>query len=157
MPYRICKMFEVESGHMLSKHRGLCRHPHGHTRRIEVVIAADSLDPGDMVCDFKTLKLALADYLGRLDHSLAINSSDPLLRVLRGTPAGERLVVFEDRDPTTEVMAERIFRFLEAEMGAGAAYRDAEGLEYRFPPGLRLERVRVWETSTSWAEFGFGA
>ena len=31
MPYRICKTFEVESGHMLSKHPDLCKFPQSYT------------------------------------------------------------------------------------------------------------------------------
>ena len=58
MPFRICKTFEIESGHMLSKHGGKCRFPHGHSRRIEVVLVADQLNAADMVCDFKALKMA---------------------------------------------------------------------------------------------------
>ncbi len=65
MSYRICKTFEVESGHLLSKHPGKCRFPHGHSRRIEVVLAADTLDERDMVCDFKALKQLAADFVER--------------------------------------------------------------------------------------------
>jgi 6-pyruvoyltetrahydropterin/6-carboxytetrahydropterin synthase len=152
MLYRVCKSFEIESGHLLSKHPGLCRYPHGHSRRIEVVLAAETLDAHDMVCDFKALKLALKGFLDRLDHALAINSEDPLLEHLG--PARERTVVFEKTDPTTEVLARHIFDFLDAELGAGREYRDDRGHAYRFPPGVRLERVRVGETSSTWAEYG---
>ena len=44
MRYRICKSFEIESGHMLSKHPGRCRFPHGHSRRVDVVLSAEDLD-----------------------------------------------------------------------------------------------------------------
>ena len=40
MPFRIGKSFVIESGHLLSKHPGKCRFPHGHSRRVEVVLAA---------------------------------------------------------------------------------------------------------------------
>jgi hypothetical protein len=48
---------------MLSKHSGNCRFPHGHSRRIEIVVVSDALDVMDMVCDFKALKAALAPFL----------------------------------------------------------------------------------------------
>ncbi|MBY0313510.1 MAG: 6-carboxytetrahydropterin synthase [Phycisphaerales bacterium] len=149
--YRICKSFTVESGHMLLKHPGLCRFPHGHSRRIEVVLASPTLDQQDMVCDFKAIKLALGDFLGRFDHSMAMNSADPMVKNLESMKS--RLVLFEDTDPTTEVLAEHIFRFLDAELRAGKTYSDAQGVSYRFPPGLKLERVRVSETESTWAEF----
>ena len=83
MTYRVCKSFHVESGHMLSKHPGLCRFPHGHSRRVDVVLAASALDRNEMVCDFKTLKLAVSAFIGRFDHAMAVNSNDPLLPQLK--------------------------------------------------------------------------
>ncbi|MBX3402691.1 MAG: 6-carboxytetrahydropterin synthase [Phycisphaeraceae bacterium] len=154
MPYRICKSFEIESGHMLSKHPGLCRFPHGHSRRVDVVLVADALDGQDMVCDFKTLKLALGPFLARFDHAMLINSADAMAAAL--APLKERVVALEGVDPTTEVLAEKIYRFLESELRAGRVYRDEQGLEYRFPQGARVERVRVTETSSSWAEYEGG-
>ena len=156
MPYRICKSFQIESGHMLAKHPGLCRFPHGHSRTVEVVIASENLNGQDMVCDFKTVKLALKDFLARFDHAIAMNSDDPSLAAMRSSPVGERVIVFEKIDPTTEVLAERIFRFLEGELCAGRTYTDPEGGRFAFVPGLRVERVRVSETSSTWAEFSAG-
>lgn len=151
MTYRICKSFTVESGHMLMKHPGLCRFPHGHSRTIEIVLAAERLDDRDMVCDFKTVKLACKAFIDRFDHSMALNAADPMAERLG--PMGERLVLFEGVDPTTEVFAEHIFRFLKGELGAGKTYADERGVAYRFPPGLRLQRVRVSETASTWAEY----
>lgn len=135
---------------MLMKHPGLCRYPHGHTRRVEVVLAAERLDERDMVCDFKALKLAVKDHLDRLDHSMAMNKADPMMALMG--PMRERVVTF-DADPTTEVIAKSIFEFLEKELRAGKRYRDDRGDEYGFPAGVTLERVRVSETSSTWAEY----
>lgn len=152
MRYRICKTFEIESGHMLFKHPSLCRFPHGHSRRIEVVISAERLDAMDMVCDFKTVKLALTDYLKQFDHAMVVNSDDPIVKRLE--EVRERVITLEQTDPTTEVLAKLFYERLAGELGAGREYRDEHGNAYRFPQGLTLERVRVWETSTSWAEYG---
>lgn len=152
MRYRVCKSFEVESGHMLSKHPSRCRFPHGHSRRIDLVISSDRLNGHDMVCDFKALKLAVSDFLDSFDHAMAVNSQDEMLPHLRA--ADERVVVFEDEDPTTEVIARRIYEFLEGEIARGGRYADTEGNTYGLDPGLTLERVRVGETSSSWAEYG---
>ena len=153
MMYRVCKAFEIESGHMLSKHPGRCRFPHGHSRRVEVVVASETLDASDMVCDFKALKLALHEILDRFDHAMAINSADPDRATLAGR-LGERLVVFENTDPTTEVMARHLFDHLQAVISSGRTFADASGEAYTLPAALRVERVRVGETSTSWAEYG---
>jgi 6-pyruvoyltetrahydropterin/6-carboxytetrahydropterin synthase len=152
MPYRICKAFEVESGHMLSKHPGRCRYPHGHSRRIEIIVAADTLDQNDMVCDFKALKLALNDFIDRLDHALAINSKDELAKTLSATE-GARVVIFENTDPTTEVLAKSIYDYLEAQIASEDQFTDPDGTHYSLRHDLRVERVRVGETSSSWAEY----
>jgi 6-pyruvoyltetrahydropterin/6-carboxytetrahydropterin synthase len=156
MRYRVCKAFEVESGHMLLKHPSRCRYPHGHSRRVEIVVAADDLDEHDMVCDFKALKLAVADFLDAFDHALAVNSDDPEVARLREGRSGGRLVIFEGEDPTTEVMARRIFEHVAGLASQGGSFADAEGNTYRLRDGLTVERVRVTETSSSWAEFGIG-
>ena len=152
MIYRVCKSFEVESGHMLSKHPSRCRYPHGHSRRVEIVVAADRLDEHDMVCDFKAIKLAVSEYLDRFDHAMAINSADPKREELEAL--SERVVAFEDIDPTTEAMAKAIYDHLDQQIRAGVVLGDDDGAQYRLPSHLILERVRVTETSSSWAEYG---
>ncbi len=153
MPYRVCKSFEIESGHMLFKHPGLCRFPHGHTRRVDVVLAAERLDAQDMICDFKAIKLALDEFIRRFDHAMAMNSKDPVLATM--DPAmRERVVTFDNADPTTEVLAKHFYDHIAAEIRAGREYMDDQGHKYRFAPGLKVERVRVSETSSTWAEYG---
>ena len=109
MPFRIAKRFTVESGHLLTKHPGACRFPHGHSRTIEIVVTSDTLDARDMVCDFKALKSAAADAVQQFDHAFALNTADPRFAELRAA-YGERLLAFHDSDPTTEVLAREIFR-----------------------------------------------
>ena len=147
MPYRIAKSFTIESGHLLTKHPGACRFPHGHSRTIEIIVTADTLDAHDMVCDFKALKTAVAEIIGRYDHAFALNTADPQFRELRSA-YGERVLAFSNTDPTTEVLAREIFWEVRAQMTAAAA--DAE---FPIPDSVKLERVRVTETGTSWAEY----
>ncbi|MDF1869963.1 MAG: 6-carboxytetrahydropterin synthase [Phycisphaerales bacterium] len=153
MVYRVCKSFEIESGHMLSKHPGRCKYPHGHSRRVDLVIASGHLGDGDMVCDFKSLKLAVEDYIDSYDHALMVNSKDPILDQLTQENQS-RVIVCEDEDPTTEVLARRIYKYVSAQLVSGGTYADRNGKEFVLPAGLTLERVRVTETSSSWAEYG---
>jgi 6-pyruvoyltetrahydropterin/6-carboxytetrahydropterin synthase len=141
MPFRICKTFEIESGHLLTKHPDKCRFPHGHSRTVEVVLAADRLDANDMVCDFQTVKSALAAFLETWDHALCVNTTDPNFEFYRRT-YGERVIPFARTDPTSEVMAKTVCDELQRQLAA-------MGL----PPAVRIERVRVTETSTCWAEY----
>ena len=147
MPFRIAKRFTVESGHLLTKHPGACRFPHGHSRTVEIVVASPTLDTRDMVCDFKALKAAAAEVVHRFDHAFALNTADPRFAELRAA-YGERVLAFENTDPTTEVLAREIFRSVRERLAA-----QSSDPAYPIAAAVRLERVRVTETATSWAEY----
>lgn len=152
--HRVCKSFTVESGHMLSKHPERCRFPHGHTRKIEVVVSSTALDGYDMVIDFKALRLAVEAHIERYDHAMAVNSADPLLPEIRRVHP-ESAIVFEDADPTTEVIAKEIYDHVARVLHEGFVHTTESGARYEIrPDSVTLERVRVWETPTSWAEYG---
>ena len=149
MPYRICKTIEIENGHMLAHHPDKCRFPHGHSRKVEIVIEADELDAGGMVCDFKIVKDAVGTYLETFDHALCVNTRDPMFGTLQAA-YGDRIIPFTDTDPTTEVLARTFFD----EIARGlAAYAQRGDTRYKLRPTVRLVKVRVWETSSSWAEY----
>lgn len=147
--YRICKSLEIESGHMLSKHPDKCRFPHGHTRKLEFVLEAEELDANEMVCDFKIIKLAVGEWLDRFDHAMCMNTADPAFSEFRQR-YGDRVIGFENQDPTTEVMAKTIFDHCDAALKTYAGRKDAP---YFLSSQVRLLLVRVWETSSSWAEY----
>jgi len=149
--FRIAKTFEVEYGHRLSKHPEKCRFPHGHSLRIEVVARGRELDGNDMVCDYKALKMMVVDIVERLDHAMALNSADPQLEGLMAI--GDRVILFDDTDPTTEVLARWLYRQIAERLAADGAVTSPSGTEYEIPKSLELERVRVWETSSSWGEY----
>jgi len=151
MPYRVCKSIEVENGHMLSKHPESCRFPHGHSRRVEFVLEADTLDDREMVCDFKLIKSLIGDWLDKFDHAMCMNTADPAYAEWKSR-YGERVIGFENQDPTTEVMARQIFDFTTAAL-AKQACEPGSATAYPLRPSVRLVRVRVWETSSSWAEY----
>jgi 6-pyruvoyltetrahydropterin/6-carboxytetrahydropterin synthase len=138
---------------MLSKHPESCRFPHGHTRQIEVVVSSHALNEYDMVVDFKALSLAIGGYVQRYDHAMALNSHDPLVADLKRIYP-ESALVFEGVDPTTEVMAKEIFDHVARLFNEGCSSESSSGTIYTISPGaIVLERVRVWETPSSWAEY----
>ncbi len=149
MPYRILKSIEIENGHMLSKHPDKCQFPHGHTRKVEFVIEADELDENEMVCDFKIVKAIIEDYLDSLDHALCMNTADPMYAQFKKA-YGERVIGFENQDPTTEILAKTIYDVFQEGLHTYAAQPDPR---YPLRPDLRIVSVRVWETSSSWAEY----
>lgn len=149
MPYRICKTFEIESGHMLSKHPDLCKFPHGHSRKVEFVLEADELDSNEMVCDFKSLKEAMSVFLKAWDHALCVNTQDAQHDTLKKA-FGDRIISFEKLDPTTEIMARRVHEELKRNL---MIYMSNPAAKYPLRPCVRIVKVRVWETSSSWAEY----
>ena len=149
MPYRVCKMIEIENGHMLSKHPDKCRFPHGHTRRVEIIVEADDLDANGMVCDFKIVKTAIGDYLDTFDHALCMNTDDPMYTTFKAA-YGDRIIGFTSAEPTTETLAKTFFDACAAGL---AEYAASPGSRYLLRKTVRLLRVRVWETTSSWAEY----
>lgn len=117
-------------------------------------MAGERLDANGMLVDFKALKLAVEDLIEQYDHAMAVNSEDPSLPMLLERFGDEAVVVFENQEPTTEAMAERLFIAIAAILREGFTGRGKSGVEYAIAPGaVRLERLRVWETPDSWAEF----
>ena len=147
--YRICKCIELESGHLLSKHPGNCQFPHGHTRSVELVFAAETLDDHEMVMDFKAIGEMMNEFLEQFDHALCMNTADPNYEVFRGI-YGDRIIPFEQMDPTSEAMAHAVFCHAQTALNKAKA----GALRYPVRDCVKLERVRVWETSSSWAEYG---
>jgi len=146
MPYQICKSFEIESAHMLSKHKGNCRFPHGHSRKVEFILEADDLDVNEMVCDFKLARVLIEKELNKFDHAICMNTQDPAFTEMKER-YGERVIEFINADPTTEKMAHDIG---EAFIKNLAEYT---GTDYVLGKSVRLLSVRVWETSSSWAQW----
>ena len=149
MPYRICKTIEIENGHMLTHHPDKCRFPHGHSRKVEIIIEADDLDAHGMVCDFKIIKDAVGDFLETFDHALCVNTQDPMFDTLKKT-YGDRIIAFADTEPTTEVLAKTFFDAIQQHLADYAAPTETR---YQLRSCARLVQVRVWETSSSWAEY----
>ena len=149
MPYRICKTLEIENGHMLAKHPDKCRFPHGHSRKVEIVLEAGDLDGNGMVCDFKIVKEAVGDFLEGFDHAMCMNTEDPMFETMKKA-YGDRVIGFTGTDPTTEVLARTFFDAFRDKL---AEYRGRPGPRYILRDTVRLKRVRVWETSSSWAEY----
>ncbi|MHC4860286.1 MAG: 6-pyruvoyl trahydropterin synthase family protein [Planctomycetota bacterium] len=131
--YKVTKEIRFCYGHRLLDYSGPCRHLHGHNGLAEVTIVSDTLDGLGMVIDFDEIKQAIKKWIDdTLDHRMLLSTDDPTLPLLRD--AGEPVVPF-DGNPTAESIARKIF-------------------EHAKESGFPVERVRLWETATSWAEYG---
>ncbi len=149
MPYRICKTLEVENAHMLSKHPDNCKYPHGHSRRIEFILESDNLDSNEMVCDFKIIKEACIDFVEKFDHAICMNTDDPNYQQFKDD-FDDRVIGYKNLDPTTEVIAKDIYDRCNERL---VEYRKSDKSRFKLGDNVKLVSVRVWETSTSWAEY----
>jgi 6-pyruvoyltetrahydropterin/6-carboxytetrahydropterin synthase len=67
---RIGCEFTFDAGHFIPNHPGACRQTHGHTYRLEIVVAGPVRTNG-MVMDFQTVKdVVRREVLSVLDHQL---------------------------------------------------------------------------------------
>ena len=84
---------EIASAHYLKGYQGRCKDLHGHTWKVEIVIASERLDTIGMVADFAVLKKQLKDFLTGIDH-VCLND----------------LPFFKEANPTTENIARYVYR-----------------------------------------------
>lgn len=74
--YRITKGLHAHFAHHVRGHRGACISLHGHTWKLEVTIAAETLDDEGFVRDFSVINAEVLKPAHRLlDHSLAIGEA----------------------------------------------------------------------------------
>jgi len=139
---RVTKRFHFEMAHALYNYDGLCRNIHGHSYNLEVTLRGEPRNrPGHpkdgMVMDFGDLKtLVKSEIVDRFDHSLMVNHlvSEAQIELLRKTSDRILVVGFQ---PTTE----NIVRYI------------AEILQEKWPAGVELFSIRLYETVTSFAEW----
>jgi len=102
-----------------------------------------------MVCDFQVIKQLLKDFLDGWDHALCLNTDDPNFAFYERA-YGNRIIPFRHADPTSEMMVKAIFDELKPKLAGIGNPPAATG---NISSGVRLERVRLTETSSSWAEY----
>jgi 6-pyruvoyltetrahydropterin/6-carboxytetrahydropterin synthase len=131
--YSVTKRIDFCYGHRLLDYDGVCKHPHGHNAVAEVEVRSGELDNRCMVCDFGDIKRVIKTWIDeKIDHKMILRRDDALVGPLQAM--GEPVFVVES-NPTVEHIAQLIFRHAAKE-------------------GLPVVRVKVWETPTSYAEYG---
>lgn len=65
---KVCKVFYFDAAHYLPEHTGNCKHLHGHTYKLEIVVE-DTVKPDGMVIDFSMIKSIVdKEIIQKLDH-----------------------------------------------------------------------------------------
>ncbi len=122
MVYELEAKAHFSSAHALRGYGGDCERLHGHNFRVLAVVYGGELDSLGLLIDFRELNELLGEVVGELDH-----------RDLNSLPA------FNDKNPSSEVLAEYIFERLSALLGEKQGER------------VRVKQITVWESE------GYGA
>ena len=106
MRYIITKEFSFEAAHRLIRnYEGKCSNNHGHSYRVKLYLASDTLDEKDMLLDFNETK-ALQHWIdNNFDHSTILWEKDPMAEMMM--KFGNRLFITK-KNPTSEHIAELI-------------------------------------------------
>lgn len=142
---RITKRFHFEMAHTLLGYDGICRNIHGHSYFLEITIAGKPLNfPGHpkdgMIMDFHDLKTLVKEHItDKFDHALMVNEATPPEQIEALTKVTSRLYQVNFQ-PTTENILIHI----------------AEILKPLLPEKVKLFSIRLYETTTSYAEWYAG-
>lgn len=130
--YTITKNLNFCYGHRLMNHPGRCRHLHGHSARVAITFASETLNEQGMICDFSDISAYAGGWIDdTLDHNMLLHKDDPILASLQ--QAGERVLVVDDH-PTAEFLAKMIFDYM---------------VKGHFP----VQEVSIWETESAHASY----
>ena len=80
--YSIKKEYKFEYAHRLMEHKGDCKNIHGHSARIEIELFNKDINIHGMIVDFGHLGFISSYFDENYDHTLILNSVDPLCELL---------------------------------------------------------------------------
>lgn len=137
---RVTKEFSFEMAHALLNYDGPCKHIHGHSYKLFVTVIGEPLNDATnpkngMLIDFGDLKrIVKQEIVDVYDHAFVLNKLadvDTSVHEMHGN------TIFVDYQPTCENMV--------------ADY--AQKISVKLPNHVKLFSVRLYETSSSFAEW----
>ncbi len=140
---RLTKIFHFETGHALAGYDGKCRNVHGHSYRLEVTVIGEPIDDPShvkygMVIDFGDLKkIVKAHVVDLYDHALLLNKNGAYKEIGEYLENRGHKILLVDFQPTGEMMLLDI----------------AERIKPHLPGNIKLHRLKLYETGTSYAEW----
>lgn len=147
--FRIRKTFKFEAAHQLSSafSEACTDCIHGHSYTVEVFLASPCLNEDEMVMDFGLLSVVLIEIQRQMDHALILPPA--LFEKYKsldknGESSTLRKLVCWNGNPTAESMARTFFHKVNT-------WLHEQRPEVR--GGCIVEKVRVHETATGWAEY----
>ena len=131
----ITKIFNFEAAHRISNYEGACHNLHGHSYKLLVTLSGEQPGEDDMLIDFKVLKkIVQEEILSPLDHALILK--DTMDHRETYEKLGHKLFWMK-----TEPTAERMVMWM------------AEVLQKAIPGTLRLKKLQLFETESSFVEW----
>ncbi len=138
----ITKEFTFEMAHALWNYDGKCKNIHGHTYKLIVTVQGEIITDKNspklgMVMDFGELKrIVKENIIDTHDHYLVLNGKSPH-KDLNFSNYNIELVQYKDYQPTCENL---LMEFVDI-------------LKRNLPENIRLVKLRLYETPTSYAEW----
>jgi 6-pyruvoyltetrahydropterin/6-carboxytetrahydropterin synthase len=144
--YQIEIRHNFETAHRLSTPGSplKCMSIHGHSWWVTVTLEGPALDADALLIEFGAFKSAWRRWLDdHIDHHLVLRRGDPMAEAVRGVFAESRILEL-DQNPTTEYLAEFLFRQAEVAL---ASLADCVHVP------VRVTRVHVQETAVNAASW----
>ena len=145
----ITRKLEFDAGHRIPDHNSQCRNLHGHRYTLEITLtggvnAQDGTSDNGMIMDFSDVKsLAKTALVDVWDHAFLVYEKDQAVRQFLDSLPDHKTVVLP-LVPTVENLARIAFDIL------NTVYTDM------FGTGLKLYKVKLFETPNCWAEVVHG-
>lgn len=138
---QLTKIFQFETAHAIHGYDGLCKNIHGHSYELHVTVRSSDLtndeyveEPGFLV-DFKDLKnIVKENIVNHFDHRLILSKT-----YVQNRPFLSELENIELWD--VEPSAENILLYI------------LNKLKDKMPEGIYIHNLKIYETSTSYAEW----
>lgn len=136
------RRLEWDAMHRIPRHESKCAAFHGHRYAAEITCVADALDDRGRVIDFGVVKDRVGGWIDtHWDHTAILMRGDPdpaIAALAASNAAHGRPVYWMDAPPTAENIA---------------AALAAKAQELLADTGVRVVRLRVWETPNGSAEW----
>lgn len=139
---RLTKEFNFEMAHALWNYDGLCKNIHGHSYKLLVTVIGEAITDKKnpklgMVMDFGDLKqIVKKEITEKYDHSIVLSKDAQQLQIQNITQMFGRMEISEYQ-PTCENL---ILDF-------------AMKIKNQLPAKVQLHSLKLYETSTSYAEW----
>ena len=149
--FRLRKQFKFEAAHMLqAAFTAACwQCVHGHSYVVELFVCAEKLNENDMVIDFGEMKEFCQQIYEEWDHAVLLHEDQRANFIELEQKSVLQKVVYLPQSPTAEYMALYIYRNFVRYL---QTLNDAKGDDLKNIPFV--QKVRVHETVTGWAEYG---